>query len=192
MTTITHAEMVKQLAKSGSYIISELTPSSAHLLHMAVGISGESSELLEAVLYCDHFDCVDIENLTEELGDIEFYIEGVRQEMGFKREDTISKMPNFHQHGLDFNETVAEFLHLSMNTGKLLDAIKKFAIYTKPIYTENVMDNLKRIEVCLESIRQHFGILYDECIEHNINKLGKRYKGHNYSNEQANDRADKK
>ena len=40
-----YSDMVATLAKSGDAIVSELTGSDAHNLHMAVGISGESGEL---------------------------------------------------------------------------------------------------------------------------------------------------
>ena len=88
---INHADMVKTLAKTGSIIKDELTPESAHLLHMAVGVSGESGELLDAIkkiaIYCKE---ADRENIVEELGDIEFYLEGLRQGMGINREETIA------------------------------------------------------------------------------------------------------
>jgi NTP pyrophosphatase (non-canonical NTP hydrolase) len=192
MSKITHPEMVKQLAKSGADIIAQLTPNSAQLLHMSVGVAGEAGELLEAVIDCNSTDEVDEENLIEELGDIEFYLEGVRQEMGFKWDDTLpEESPSYVNHGENMVEVVYDFARLSMSSGVLLDSIKKFAIYVKPINAQEVMNNLQAIEVCIESIRQHFGVIRKECLEHNVNKLGKRYKGHSYSNEQAQDRADK-
>ena len=84
-------EMVTKLAKPGEDIVASLTPNGAHLLHMAVGISGEAGELLDAVkkhiIYCKP---VDRENLVEELGDLEFYMEGVRQAVGISREETLT------------------------------------------------------------------------------------------------------
>jgi hypothetical protein len=44
-----HQEMVQVLKKDGQDIINELTPELAHLLHMAVGVSGEAGELLDAI-----------------------------------------------------------------------------------------------------------------------------------------------
>jgi len=87
---ITHPEMVATLAKSGNAIIAELRPETMHLLHMAVGVSGEAGELLDAIkkvsIYCKP---VDIENVIEELGDLEFYMEGLRQGLGITREQTL-------------------------------------------------------------------------------------------------------
>jgi NTP pyrophosphatase (non-canonical NTP hydrolase) len=85
------SSMVNSLAKPGADIVASLTPNGAHLLHMVVGISGEAGELLDAVkkhiIYCKP---VDRENLVEELGDLEFYMEGVRQAAGIKREETLN------------------------------------------------------------------------------------------------------
>lgn len=115
--SINHSDMVAQLAKPGQDIVDQLTAADAHTLHMAVGISGESGELLDAVKKAVMYrKQIDMENIIEELGDLEFYMEGLRQGLGITREETI---------------------------------------------------------------------------EANIEKLGKRYKGHQYSDQQAQDRADK-
>ena len=114
---IQHKKMVAGLAKPGTTILKELTPSGAHLLHMCMGISGEAGELVDAIkksiFYCKELD---YENVIEELGDLEFYLEGLRQGLGLTRE---------------------------------------------------------------------------QCIRSNVVKLGKRYKGHEYSDQQASERADK-
>ena len=44
-----HSEMVKALAKNGETIAAEIDGADAHLLHMAVGVSGEAGELLDAI-----------------------------------------------------------------------------------------------------------------------------------------------
>ena len=87
---IVYSEMVAALAKPGERIASELTGEDAHLIHMAIGISGESGELLDAikkrVVYRKELDR---ENVIEELGDLEFYLEGIRQGLGVTREQCI-------------------------------------------------------------------------------------------------------
>jgi NTP pyrophosphatase (non-canonical NTP hydrolase) len=88
---IVYAEMVRVLAKSGVAIKESLTPLDCHTLHMAVGISGESGELLDAikkaVIYRKPLDRA---NVVEELGDLEFYMEGLRQGLQITREETLS------------------------------------------------------------------------------------------------------
>lgn len=86
----THSLMVSALAKPGASIISGMTASDAHNLHMAVGISGEAGELLDAVKKSAIYNKpLDISNVIEELGDLEFYMEGLRQGLGITREETL-------------------------------------------------------------------------------------------------------
>ena len=112
-----YPKMVKALAKSGALIKEELTALQAHALHMAVGISGEA--------------------------------------------------------------------------GELLDAIKKYVIYQKPLDRENVVEELGDLEFYMEGLRQAAGITREECLKANVAKLGKRYSGGTYSNIDAQLRADK-
>lgn len=91
-----HQDMVKLLAKPGEAIIESLTPDKAHMLHMAVGVAGEGGELLDAikkhVIYNKNLDRA---NVVEELGDLEFYMEGLRERTGITREETLEH--NYHK-----------------------------------------------------------------------------------------------
>ena len=108
-----HKAMVAALAKPGQAIVESLTPEAAHLLHMAVGVSGEAGELLDAVkkaaIYCKPIDRV---NVIEELGDIEFYLEGLRAGMGITREEclsaNISKLSKRYSAGTYSNQAAQE------------------------------------------------------------------------------------
>ncbi len=88
---MTHPELVRALAKDGATIQREMTPADAHLLHMAVGVCGEAGELIDAVkkrvIYRKELDRA---NVIEELGDLEFYLEGIRQALEITREETIT------------------------------------------------------------------------------------------------------
>lgn len=90
MTETEHAKMVAALVKDGRLIASEMTANKAHLWHMATGIAGEAGELLDAikksVIYGKELD---MENVVEELGDLEFYMEGLRQALFLLREQTL-------------------------------------------------------------------------------------------------------
>jgi NTP pyrophosphatase (non-canonical NTP hydrolase) len=84
---ISHAELVTALAKPGAEIAANMTPLEAHLLHMAVGIAGEAGELLDAIKKAVIYKKpLDIDNVIEELGDLEFYMEGLRQGTTISRE----------------------------------------------------------------------------------------------------------
>jgi NTP pyrophosphatase (non-canonical NTP hydrolase) len=79
---------------------------------------------------------------------------------------------------------------VSGEAGELLDAIKKWAIYQKPLDIDNVIEELGDIEFYLEGIRQKLGLNRNMILEHNIEKLRRRY-GTKYTNEAAQRRADK-
>lgn len=77
-----HRLMVNQLKKSGYDILMSLTPEKCDLLHMAFGIVGEVGELADAIKKAVFYEKkLDGENVVEELGDIEFYLEGIRQNL---------------------------------------------------------------------------------------------------------------
>ena len=82
-----HQELVANLAKPGQDIVDELTPMQAFALHMAIGVSGEAGELLDAIKkFAIYQKPLDLENVVEELGDIEFYLQGIRQAFCIDRE----------------------------------------------------------------------------------------------------------
>ena len=85
-----HSEMVTGLAKDGRIILAELKPSDAHNLHMCMGLAGEVGESIDlvkkSIFYRKELDIV---HMIEELGDVEFYLEGLRQGLGITREETI-------------------------------------------------------------------------------------------------------
>lgn len=90
MNRPTHPELVAMLAKPGAVIRDEMTPISAHLLHMVIGIAGEAGELLDAIKKGTIYQKpLDHNNIIEELGDIEFYMQGLRAKLGITREETL-------------------------------------------------------------------------------------------------------
>lgn len=88
--TIKHDEMVRALAKPGNDIVDSLNAKKAHILHMAIGIAGEAGELLDAIKkHVIYNKPIDLENVIEELGDLEFYMEGIRQGLAITRNETL-------------------------------------------------------------------------------------------------------
>ena len=91
ITMTNYPDFVASLVKPGDKIAKEMSPSKAHILHMVVGISGEAGELLDAVKkWAIYNKPLDRENILEELGDIEFYLEGFRQAIGATRETILN------------------------------------------------------------------------------------------------------
>lgn len=110
MKEIKHDEMVAALAKPGADIIADLDAAKAHLWHMASCIQGEAGELFDAIKKPVIYNKgeFDRHNIVEELGDIEFYMEGLRQALGITREETIeaniAKLATRYRDGVYSNE----------------------------------------------------------------------------------------
>lgn len=85
---MTHPHLVARLVKHPSKICLNLR--GVNLIHMILGISGEAGELVDAVKkHTIYGRELDVQNVIEELGDLEFYMEGLRQELGLSREDIL-------------------------------------------------------------------------------------------------------
>lgn len=83
-------QMVERLKKPGNDVLSSLTPDKCDAIHMTLGIAGEAGEIVDAVKkWCMYNKDLDRENVIEELGDIEFYMEGLRQVVGVSRNEVL-------------------------------------------------------------------------------------------------------
>lgn len=86
-----HQQLVLDLVKPGETIREEMTAHDAHLLHMAIGICGEAGEIIDAIKKrAIYRSPVDIQNIIEELGDLEFYMEGLRLGLQLTREECLA------------------------------------------------------------------------------------------------------
>jgi len=106
-----HSLMVESLAKDGKDIISSLTPQSAHLWHMASALCGEAGELFDAIKKSVIYEKeLDVENVIEELGDIEFYLEGVRSSLEITRLQTLAHnvMKLDRRYGKEYSDEAAQ------------------------------------------------------------------------------------
>ena len=88
-----HSALVKNLAKPGQDIINELTPEKAHLLHMAACIPEEAGEIYGAIkkhiFYNKPLTLEMRTKIINEMGDLEFYLEGLRQGLDLSREEVL-------------------------------------------------------------------------------------------------------
>lgn len=75
--------------------------------------------------------------------------------------------------------------------GELFDAVKKWVIYNKDLDLQNVIEEMGDIEFYLAGLRQVLGISRHQTLQANVDKLNKRYSLGNYSDQQAQERADK-
>jgi len=80
---ITYEEFVCNLVKDRGSIQSNLD-------HMLLGCGGETGELIDAIKkYTCYGKVLDVTNVIEELGDLEFYMAGLRQMLQITREECI-------------------------------------------------------------------------------------------------------
>jgi len=86
--TTPYEQFVQSIVKPGHDILVQLTPLQASILHMAVGVSGEAGELLDAIKkHAVYQKQLDINNVIEEAGDILFYLTGLLNELGLTIEE---------------------------------------------------------------------------------------------------------
>lgn len=82
-----YSEMVKLLLKDGCEIMGHTAPIDMEMLHMLILLSEETGELLSAfkknIFYQKE---IDMDNVIEELGDIEFALEAIRGLCGISRD----------------------------------------------------------------------------------------------------------
>lgn len=89
---MTHSQLVTLLKKPGKKILETLTPDHADMWHMTSCICGESGELFDAIKKLVIYNKpIDRANVIEELGDLEFYLEGLRQVLHISRKETIDQ-----------------------------------------------------------------------------------------------------
>lgn len=87
---IEYPDFVRTLVKSGEAVLASLTPAKADALHAVLGIAGEAGELVDVVKRWTLYDKpIDRVTAVEELGDLEFYMEQLRQRLDITREETI-------------------------------------------------------------------------------------------------------
>lgn len=168
-----HNELVQALVKPGQDIVDTLTAEKANLWHMATGIAGEADEVLYGLLKDD------LDNVKEELGDVEFYLEGLCQELDFWPENPKVEIP--------LNDTIAPVMIVA--AGDVLDAVKKLVVYNTGDI-EPIMQAVIALRTSLDGCYEYMGIDRDEVLQLNIAKLQIRY-GETYSDEAAQQRADK-
>lgn len=176
-----HPEMVTALKKNPGHIHADLSAQKIDAWHMASCIVGEAGELFHAINEKDH------ENIIEELGDIEFYLEGLRQCFNIARDEIlldpsigeICHIPDLHSIDLPFA------------AASLFDVLKKHIIYNREFDMPALMRAMLEFESVLEGIRDDFNITWGETLAHNLEKLNKRYAEGKFTDAQAQARADK-
>lgn len=88
-------EMVAKLVKSPTEIQQSITPDGAALIHSGMGVCGEAGELIDAIKkHTIYLKPLDRENVIEELGDLEFYMEDIRRRIHVTRDEVLQANMN--------------------------------------------------------------------------------------------------
>lgn len=99
-----HSDMVKRLLKPEEKIMGQMTARKAQLLHISGAIASEAGELFDPFKkHCIFGKELDVENVIEELGDLEFYIRALIQvltESGHEVTDEIILAANMKKLGV--------------------------------------------------------------------------------------------
>ena len=189
--TLSYSQMVAQLCKPGADIISQMTASQAHLLHMAIGMAGEAAEVVtEDVALLENVGCgvMDPRTLILELGDYEFYLEGFKAGIGVDVRPAVAWQGAFSTP--EIGSRAEANITLLLRTNALLDCVKKHAIYGKK--TICLGEDILAIEACLEFFATRVaGVTREEVRARNMAKLAKRYPGFQFSTSAAIAQADK-
>jgi len=188
MPTTDYIQMVNLYAKPGVQIVDKLTPLNSHIWHMGTGIAGEAAELLGAydASMCEN-QVLDVENVVEELGDIEFFLSGLRVALWITRIQTTGDVDNSYD---NYPASVLS-IKLVIECGNLLDLVKKKVVYNKEIEQQKFIDVLTRIESIMYCIRIISDISHEEVIAANKRKLNIRHDNSAFTDEKQTDRADK-
>lgn len=90
-----HSDMVTALAKPGCDILDSLKASDCHNLHMCMGAAGELGETIDVIKKSIFYrKPLDREKVIEEMGDLEFYLEGLRQGLCVTRDEILEANTN--------------------------------------------------------------------------------------------------
>lgn len=87
-----YKDFVELKLKSPIEISENMTPHKAHLIHLILGIEGEAGELLDPIKkHVIYGKDLDMDNIVEEMGDLEFFLEGLRSHLSLDRDEIIKK-----------------------------------------------------------------------------------------------------
>lgn len=155
----------------------------ASALHAAVGIAGESAEWIGA----DNFT-----NILEEAGDMEFYVEALKQNVASDIDGAVKKgIVDIRATNLTIGTVFVNVVTLG---GDILDQVKKSWVYGKPLNSAELTRLVLILELNLEAIYKLFDVSRAQVQLRNQVKLigpGGRFESGFYSDSAAIKRADK-
>jgi NTP pyrophosphatase (non-canonical NTP hydrolase) len=86
-----------ELIPSRGFPVPSLSSEMFELIHAAVGIAGEAGEIMETVFVAINEGEFDVDNVSEEFGDMEFYMEAFRMKAPFPMTRNETLEHNIHK-----------------------------------------------------------------------------------------------
>ncbi len=147
---------------------------SIRLLHGAIGLASELSELREMAQKKE----IDIVNLKEEMGDLCWYMGIMINELSITPEliflsSPINKATELaEQQRIHLNEHIDD---LTVDIGAMIDVLKKNLMYGKTLNVDEIKNKLFSIACSIEASLNVYNMTSSESQERNIEKLRARY-----------------
>lgn len=201
-----YSEMVDRLSKPGIEILDSITGNDCHILHMLIGCAGEMMEIeLARKKQREAADLAKLQNWTykqwenthlelqkdidEEIGDFFFFFHGLAKGLSVK-----FGFVEFDVFDIDYK--ASDDANFMRDFERLFDLCKKAIFYEKKIDSEEIKNALiNSYKSTASMISKYTHHDRNALLELNMEKLltgeKARYKEGVYSNQQANDRADK-
>lgn len=162
----------------------KMLPVREQKFHMMLGLSGELLELMQG------FEIKDAAksraNILEELGDMLFFLHGLRRHYCPTHRRTSAKFADSSQR---FVEPGVPMMLVNAVVN-LIDMVKKDLISEKPFRAEAYHDSIEVVELMMSKLCKTLGIQMYDLAESNMDKLNKRYKD-KFTAAEAVARADK-
>ncbi len=173
---VAYPQMVSNLFKT-------METDAASLMHAAIGLSGESTELINAIY---RVGVVGDGGIVEELGGARFYMQWFMIRFDWTTENLSepSDGDNF-VYEIKHHESFAEAC------GNLLDCIKKHWVYNEQLDTDQILYHMIYIWNSYNCLLEQYTLTDDEVKKANQHKLALRYPQGVYSDYAAQARADK-
>ena len=160
-------------------LIKPLPTTDENLSHIILGLLGESGEFADCIKKAKIYNkLLDVENLIEESGDILFYLEACKLFIPTSQDGTATLVAPISPDPLVNN---------AISLGILVNDFIQHIIENRQFPIPLEIAILKNISSSLNLV----GTTLDVALQHNLDKLSKRYSSGSYSDEQAQARADK-
>jgi hypothetical protein len=178
--------MVSELRKDPHVILAELTAQKCDMMHAAIGLTGEAGEIcLAVVAMVTRSAPLDIVNIVEELGDMEFYANQLMLVTGLAAHQCLPVTV------IQPTTVIESAMRISASAGRVADTVKRHVIYNRPLCVGDVQEGITCLLTDMGRLARAVNVTLDECKLANMAKLAKRYPNYSYTDARAHERLDK-